>query len=111
MYNTTDVAQKKQKMNKLTLLLCVVLLATTLLLGGTESRYIHFKNGHRIEKRSNSNARDSCKKTAMENQRECYDKAMREGDLEDATDGCSHAYKEEEKQCDDMHPMDIASEI
>ena len=91
-------------MNKSILLLCVVLVTTTFLLGVTESRYINFH--HLRERRSNSNARDSCKRTAMENNESCYDTAMKKGDTDQASESCHTVYENEKKACDTLYPMD-----
>ena len=92
-------------MNKTALLLCVVLVTTTLLLGVAESRYIHYQ----MQRRSNSNARDSCKKTAKINNDYCYDQAMKkesDDDKEEEREACNEAYEDQKKKCEEENPMD-----
>lgn len=91
-------------MNKSILLLCVVLVTATLLFGDAESRYINYH--HLRERRSSSNARDSCKRTAKENNELCYDHAVKKGDIEEARESCQTIYEEEKKVCDTQYPMD-----
>ena len=90
-------------MNKTVLFLCVILVTSTLLLGVAESRYINYH--HLRERRSNSNARDSCKRTAKESNDLCYDTAVKKGDMEEAK-SCESVYEEEKQACDTLYPMD-----